>query len=325
MSERLAFDVSRYRQQEGLNLGALAEDLAGWTKEAGAGPDEDRVNPFLLQVTGDGRVINPVLGDRDVALGYSDGNELETKEKQVGLEIRESLLSQPLGTVSIWISPSGGISEYDEGRMVVGVIQEKNGLRVMESYGISNHFSPEDCLQVARDLNKVSIQSYELSNPEEVRNKVFLVREYQGSVWEFLKKVIPLQKVWESIERGEANRAKGEALEDAWEAARRIENSLGQAVTRLDYLRAGALLEDFMAERGRLVVGGSCGMTNSEAIDLFETGLFTHVEMNADGKVSDGSGETGKFVISCPRCGKPIKKVIQAGYRCSCGGVYKGC
>lgn len=324
MSERLAFEVSRYRQPEGLNLGALAEDLAGWTKEAGVGPDVDRVNPFRLQVEGN-KVINPALSDKDVALGYVDGSKLEKKEKKAGLEIRECLLNKPLGTISIWISPPGGLSEYSEGRMVVGVNSTKNGLRVMESYGISNHFSAKDCLKIARDLSNLSDQNYELKNPEDIRDKVFLVSEYQGNVWEFLQKVIPLQKVWESIEKGEANRAKEEALEDAWEAARKIENILGQAETRYDFLRAGALLEDFMAERGRQVVGSSCGMTNNEAIDNFETGLFTHVEMTADGEVSDGSGETGKFIISCPNCGRIIKKVIQAGYRCPCGGVYKGC
>lgn len=322
MSERLAFDVARYRQSGELNLGALAEDLAGWTKEAGTGSDEDRVNPFLLQVTKDGRVINPSLGDRDVALGYADETELEKKETKVGLEMRECLLSQPLGTVAVWISPPGGGLKYDEGRMVVGVNSRKDGLRVMESYGISNNFSAEDCLDVAKDLNSICNQDYELLHPEDVRDKVFIVNEYQGGVWEFLKKVIPLEKVWESIEKGEASIAKREALEDAWAAARRIENTLGQAETRLDYLKAGALLEDFMAERGRKVVGGSCGMTNNEAMDFR---LFSHLEINADGEVSDGGGESGKFVHSCPQCGKSIKKVIQAGYQCKCGGVYKGC
>ena len=114
MTEREAFDTTKYSHEDG-----LINDLASLAIESSVDlPLEKRVNPFVLEVANDGRVISSALGPKDVVEYYSNTSKLDRAEKEAGIKIRDCLLSEPDGTLSIWISPPGGPLEYEEGRIV---------------------------------------------------------------------------------------------------------------------------------------------------------------------------------------------------------------
>lgn len=321
MAERKAFDTTRYSHQNG-----LINDLASLAIESSVDlPLEKRVNPFVLEVTNDGRVINPALGSKDVIEYYSDTSELDRIEKGAGIKIRDCLLSEPDGTLSIWISPPGGPLEYEEGRVVVGFNREDSGTRFLESYGICVDFSSQDCLEISKRLSNYTRSSQTISNSEDLRGKVFIITPPESKPWEFLREHVPMNNVWDSIESGQVLHIKQQAIEDAGEVARTTMGLISVAQSEQDYIQAGAYAETFMRSKGWNIASGACGSLNGDLLASTGTFLHSHFQIGSEGNVIRAKTEMGKFVKKCGNCGKEINKVIRAGYKCSCGGIYEGC
>lgn len=281
-----AFALNRYRIHES---DSIAKDLASLAIESSG-----RVNPFWLKRVGD-KVISSDLGEQDVINHY----DLNTQEGRAGLKIRETLLSEPDGTISIWISPPGGEADYSEGRIVVGVNRGDS----MESYGICTKFDPKECVEIAKSLGS------EIEDPETLREEVIVIRD-ELDPWNYLRQRIPIDEVWDSVASGEVHVHKQEVVNDATTATKILEPFLKYMVGKWEQIVVGAWLEKIMMSFGYKIMGGVCGILNSEIL----------------GKAATLSGEIVKFVKNCGQCGIYIGKLIGKGYRCQkCGGEYVGC
>lgn len=321
MTERKAFDTSRYSHQPG-----LINDLASLAIESSVGlPLESRVNPFVLEDNGDGKVVNTALGPKDITKYYSETSELDRVEKEAGIKIKDCLLSQPEGTLSIWISPPGGPLDHDEGRMVVGLNKKIDTTRFLESYGIPTNFSPKECLDISKRLSIHTNSVGLMLDPEDLRGEVFVIEPPDGKPWEFLRENIPLDKVWDSIVSGKAHEIKQRAELDAHEISVRTMGMIKNARSEQDYIQAGAYAEMQMMDKGWNIGSGPCGSLNTDLLAKTRPFLHSHIQVDPNGNVTEVRQEAGKYVHNCGNCGKEINKVISSGYKCSCGGTYEGC
>ena len=287
-----AFAIRRYQTS---SIGPITMDLASLVVESSEKePLSRRINPFCLKRIGD-NVVCPDLGERDINSHY----DLNTKEGRAGLKIREVLLGEPDGTISVWISSPGGEENYSEGRIVVGV----NRGDIMESYGICTKFDPREYIEIAKSLGS------QIEDPETLREEVIIIKD-ELDPWNFLRRRIPLDEVWDKIASGEVHIHKQEVMKDAMTVTKILEPFLKYMVGKWEQIVVGAWLEKLMMSFGYKIMGGVCGVLNSEIL----------------GKATALSGEMVKFVKNCGQCGIYIGKLIGKGYRCqSCGGEYAGC
>lgn len=321
MTEREAFDTTKYSHEDG-----LINDLASLAIESSVDlPLEKRVNPFVLEVANDGRVISSALGPKDVVEYYSNTSKLDRAEKEAGIKIRDCLLSEPDGTLSIWISPPGGPLEYEEGRIVVGLNRKSDDTRFLESYGICMDYDSQRCLDISRQLNDHTSPRQTIDCPEDLRDKIFVIMPPKNKPWKFLREHVPMNNVWDSIESGQVHQTKRQAMRDAREISRRTMQLISVAQSEQDYIQAGAYAERHMRSQGWNITSGACGSLNGDLLVNTKTFLHSHFQIGLEGNVIGVRTEVGKFVKKCGKCGREINKVIKAGYKCTCGCMYEGC
>lgn len=324
MTERKAFDTKVYHA----NKIGLAPDLSALAIESSQNLRfRDKIFPFVLQTTHDGKVINPALGNKDVLNYYTDSTVLDQAESTAGMKIREALLSEPVGSISVWLSPPGGPLNYTEGRMVVGCKHcTDNDQYYLESYGICLPLSQIEFHNIASELAKHSYNAKD--NPvsyENLRSEIFLL-QHDGYPWDYLARIAPIESVWKNIRSGKALEVKNKALEDARTVAEYVFPLLEKAVTQNDFIRAGAIAENMMRTKGWQIGSGPCGTIN---IDLMKNEMQNFLKIELD--ISDFKGnfqktEIYKFVHKCGNCGQEINKKIKTGFLCSnCGKPYLGC
>ena len=256
---------------------------------------------------------------------YGDKTELDQREKQAGLIIRNRLLCEPEGTVNAWISPSGGPENYEEGRITVGVSKRVNGLMVLDSYGIPTNFTAEANLFQAWRLAEHSPYDYKLDYPEDLRDQVIIFKPPNGdSPWQILRDAIPLNEAWDAIESKSVKQLKVELDNDAAEVVHKVMPLIEGAQTQMDYIRAGAQAEQLMQQKHGRALSGVCGSTNSDILNR-NSYTFSFNRVSTAGVVETIHTERGRRVENCGNCGRGINKLIKKGYQCKCGEVYKGC
>ncbi|MEA3355300.1 MAG: hypothetical protein U9Q63_02315 [Patescibacteria group bacterium] len=332
MERKLALDIDAYSSgSRKTAMEALGHDVARLAIESGGG-----VNSVNWHLKPDGKVVQLSLDPkRDVKNFFSRDNLTEKAESDAGMKIRESLVNEPIGTMMVWLSPRGGPLNYERAGVQVGVIREiEQGVKFIEQYVmVDRENDREEYLRIGERLNVFSKTEYNLSEVEELRSQVFIIEPRNGDPWQWLSRLIPLEKSWQSIFNGEAHsllievekevRGVLDIVKGEWERAR--------VGTWQDKLRLGAKIESLMEERGRSLKGGDCGGTNSvelsSMLDGFWSTVFSSViKINTDNNEPVNSGESSKFVKNCGKCGARINARISAGYICSnCGGVYGGC
>jgi hypothetical protein len=317
--ERLKFDPRPYTSE--LDAEKLAVNLADIAIEARVGPVRERINPYTLVVTQDGRVINPQLGEEDIVSLYRTETPLDIKETQAAVKIREALLYDPVGSVAVWFSPASPSYGYMEGRITVGYTRLENGVKDMQSYGIPVvDTTPVELLYQAWRLAEFSNRQYILNNPEDLRSEpiVFLLPD-QENPWEFLSRYLPYPDVWEAIISNDAQVLKEKALDVARQVSPTVLNKIlvsktfNEKVSAIEYGIVGMGDLGMMIDMDKLVCPINAPSMTSSYYSVSSGDGGTKVE-----------GEH-KFVRNCGQCGKPIHDFIPKGYRCSCGGVYEGC
>jgi len=318
--QRRAFDLSAYKQfPDGTSFTAGLASLA--IEATRDHPFHERVNPFILEIR-DSRVIDPSLGDRDVADFYPGKTPLDREERKAGLAIRDTLISAPDGTLTVWISPPGGPANYSEGRIVVGLIKIVDGRKIIDSYGICHEFSPSECLGFFRRLGDWSNASDVINDPEELRSRIVTIPPTETNPWQLMRDIVPLDEVWDAVESGSAKRLKAEVEKDTAEIATWVMPRIKLATSERDLVKIGAMAETAMMNRGWNLSSSPCGLLNS---DLLGSVSFFSTSLSSGGLVLGSSESHGKYVHNCGQCGIGIYKYIEKGYRCSCGGVYEGC
>lgn len=320
MSERRAFDLARYRRDASFNLTAFTHDLATLSLEAAAAQaPAQRITPFTLEQTPQGKVINRPLGSRDVREYFSQDSDLDRKETRAGLAFRDALLTEPVGTLAIWISPPGGPLDYKEGRVVVGVSKFRDNMKILEAYGFPIFFNRDDCLLIAWRLAEFSQYEYALANVETLRENVLIITNPGANPWNLLRDIIPAEEIWASIESGKAQREMEKVLSEAQKATQQVLAQILTARSHLDLIRVGAQVEMLMeATRGAL--SPSCGTLNKDLLAYTQI----NVRLSNDGSVISAIKDSGKYIKKCPYCQTAIERVIEPGFHCSCGQVYEG-
>lgn len=327
--QRKALNLQSYSTYDGFNERGLISDVGALATEVGKDrPTEERVFKTLEAVV-NGQIVNfPVNKQKDVREMF----ENDSPESTAGMKIAQFLLDEPEGTMFAWLSPKGGIYEYEEARIRVGVVKRKIGFKILESYGIPVDFDNEKMVNIFYRLQEFSDKEPQSpTSPDDLRDKIVIFSPSENNKnrtnWlDFLdlKEVLPeLKIVWQAIKRGgvaEFNRrAKREAREEVENVLQK--NEVNIYLHEQDAVRIGAQIERGMIDRGWGMVSMVCGMLNSDLLN--QSSLLLSVNV-IGGRISIGI-EMGKFVKNCGQCGKSINKVISKGYQCECGGVYKGC
>lgn len=309
MAERLAFDYSRYTSSKEIEDNVIALDLAALTVEAGKNSLQDRVWPFEYQLKGD-KVVCPEMGSQDVKNYFSIETDLDRQETKAGLKIRQALIDQPAGTSIVWLSPPN--KTYSEGRITLGRISWQNNQKIMQCYGLAVNFTKKDFINLSQKLSQFDQPSPEIN----LRSRVFVLPSESFNSWLFIKEVLPLGAIWQSIETKQAEIKKDKVIRDA----KMVVSSMPVHLVCQNPISRGAYLERGMEALGHQLSGSSCGLLNKDLVSLSPRRLLNSPHR----LVSPESNKKGVYVKECPYCHKKINKIIFPGYKCQCGKAYQG-
>jgi hypothetical protein len=322
--QRKALNLQSYSDSDGFsfNTRGLIADTAALATEVGTHrPAEERVHQTLEAVV-NGIVVNfTVNKEKDVLEMF----EKNSPESVGGGKIVKTLLEEEEGTLFAWLSPPGQLRnydgktcEYEEGRIRIGIVREKMGFKILESYGIPTDFEPEVYLNMFYKLQEFSDKEGQTpKNPNDLRDKIVVFKSPTGNKnrtdWlDFLSSndALPeLDSVFESIKSGKVGELNRKAKREAREEIQKVLPELKKVeihINEIDAIRIGALIERGMINRGWDMISKICGMLNSNLLN--QQGLFLQVGM-VDGRISVGlSDQFGPLEFTCPECNYPNKR-----------------
>jgi hypothetical protein len=316
LESRKAFALDRYQDNNVFNKKALERDTAALVLETSG-----QVHSFFLAILPDGTVVNPVLSKtKDVENFYADETHQTILEKIAGLKMRQALIEEPENTLVAWISPPGGEFKYDGATFEVGRIRKILGIKVLQTYGIPlKNVTGEYCERLFLMLEEFSNKSSQnINSPEELRDKISILIPHESRWIDFLGNVFPeLSEVFTKIKNGDVHRVQMKAIKDAKVTVNDAFEGWEKPKENLVYI--GAKIEKEMEKKGWSLTGGRCGLLNSDLLKIQNKAMFGMVE------IKNTFGEKkSKYVKKCPYCDATIEKVIEPGYKCSCGQVFEG-
>jgi len=324
MKDRLAFDIRAY-VKPGSGKEAFTSQLTAYVREASEGvKTTDRVNYYRLVKTfgvdEQPKIVDPRLGNKDISSFYVYETKIDERESAAGIRMRRAVMEGRVDSVMIWISPSGGESNYHEGRMVIQ-INDPNGA---DCYGICLPESFTRFLEVSRELTDF-LEIDPISEIEKLRETPIMFPFPEEELLYLLKKVMPeLNEVWDYIASGKAKLKGDRVFRDAQWVAERVGPMIERASTRLDFIMAGATAEKMMMSRGHKIGASTCGVRNTDVLrsrsplSVFSSGYKTEMMSETPAKV--------KFIEKCGACGKQLNLWMKAGDKCPfCPGIYLGC
>jgi hypothetical protein len=313
--EKLALDL-KYLQNSPNNEAAmsLTDDIASLGLEASG-----QVNPYILVVTKEKKVVSPTRPTKDVCELYSSDTDLERQETKAALKRRDYLLEKDGNFVVIWISPSG---PYPSGRLDVGISREIDGLKALESYGININFTDRQYLTLGNNLSSLGENQIVIEQKEDLRENVFLINLNESQdPYDLLEELIPLPNIWENIRNQKAKELKEKYEKQARKLAKKHIKRIKKA-SNIELFHIGATIEIEMQKMWNTdIEKEGCGISNLRYLKEY---VFNHQSINSRGNSHFSYSERGKFVKKCPYCGAVINKTIEPGYICSCGKEYKG-
>jgi len=334
--ERCAFDLSLYiPPSRPLGDGfsevkrRMVDDLSALVIEAAPRARvEEAVTPVVWQESPRGVVVWPEFSSQPIEDHLRWETEADILESEVTLKIKEMILSSRVPRLAVWINPPDKELGYPQGRMVVGLIENGDGLRMMDSYTIRLDFEPEECLDLARSLFSLSDKAEMVLSIDRVRATPIAIDIPEGVLpLDFLAQLMPqLSRIWQAIRTGRVKEQRKRARRDASVVFREvIEPNIGWMTNSRVVLGAMAELE--MIRRGWSIdsFSSGCGWLNLDRLSTISPFVHTHWHLNSAGEIVSTATEVGVFCRNCPYCGKTINKVIRPGFKCpGCGEVYLG-
>lgn len=334
LERRIAFDLKLYQspdlQEENLRQRVVGDLSSLFLEVAPRIRAEEGVTPFVWRQRPDHKIIWPEFSNQPIENHLRWETESDILESKATLAIRDMMLSSdgfPL--LVVWISPPDEEFGYNEGRMVIGSIEDQNGVKNMESYGICLDLKPKECLSLAEKLFSLSDKKKAKTSLsiDQLRATPIAIKIPEGiASLEFIGQLIPqLSHVWRAIKNGQVEELERKAQKDA----RRIfEKMIKPNIGTTDPIILGALAEQQMINLGweANFASSGCGLSNSEFLSS-PLLAFSHIHQNLDraGKVVSTTTESGVFCRQCPYCGEEINKTIKPGFKCPyCGEVYLG-
>lgn len=318
--KRLAYDMRCYVNGAGeVDVHRAAVDASALVLECAADPDR-KVTPFVYVQTEEGGVFSPEEGRYiDEILSWETPQDILAS--RASLKIRDYIVSQEPPFLVVWMSPPEEKYGYKTGRIVLGIGTRRDGIKVVENYGICTPISCDEVLALANRIFQYSIDQKEtkVSSGDELREIATCFRPEEDPL-DFAFKLLSLpEAIQERIKNGEAQVLKERAFRDALVLCEEAKTSLEKAQSARDFVEVGVSIERGMESRGwDMAPDSGCGVFNSQIASFY----YTTFEVN--GEISFFESGVGVFVKECPYCHRSINKIIFAGYKCACGKVYTG-
>lgn len=263
------FDIKLYlNTPEEKRVRVIANDLAGLVLEGGDRKLEERINPWYVAITPDGKAIN-LVSREEVTKNFGDKTRLARDETQGTLDFYyEKTRNAKEGDLIFWISPSGGNSPYVESRINVAKIRSLYGLKVLECYGIPSKLNPDEILSLANYFQIMS-EVVLSETPEDLRKTSILWPGIKNEdVWKLLQGSAPLDSdAWEEVAKGTPRKIKREAYKAALPVAKQMAEDLKFAKKEIDFVKIGAWGERLMYQQGWRINKYQCpGSLNSDIL-----------------------------------------------------------
>jgi len=317
--ERMLLNVSSFVDEYGfINEDMFAADLGATAKETSLNkPYWQRVHSYFLTKVDTDWIIDARRGDKHIDSFYSEVTPFDLREKDIGLELANTLVTYPPGTIAVHISPPGGPLNYPEGRIQVGLNRKEMGISFSEWYGIPTPFDDKHHLDMGYCLGEVSVGKTP-TDSESLRDHIFII-ECDGEVnpWDLLSERIPLQYVWEKIKSGQIIQETKETHDDAIEAVKETLRDSPKVMNSWDAIRIGAIAEENMQRHGYQITGSNCGKSNMEL-------LMGNLQF---GRVIISEG-LPMLCCTCPFCDKQVEAPIYDGEihcpKCGRSAPWKG-
>src|SRR3990167_9679744 len=126
-----ALNILSYSQKHGFNRKGLIHDVGALSTEVGTSrPIIKRTFKTLEALVGENVINWPADKNKDALEHFAPNSE----GTLAGHKIREVLVNEPAGTMFAWFCPDGGPENHDEGRLRIGIVKNKMGFKILESY-----------------------------------------------------------------------------------------------------------------------------------------------------------------------------------------------
>jgi len=303
---RLAFDIGLYQGIPQELVTRAASDLAALTQEASTHTHQ-RVAYFEHREI-NGKIFCPQFSTTQDILTLFPGDP-------VSKAIAEQMLHATTPTIYIWISSSDQAPGWDETRINIGFISQRQGHAVAKNYAISCRISQQDCLALANTQLLPLCQSHHkpFTSTDDLRESALLFElpPNFGFV-EFGKLLIPIPWAWKFIQSGQAEQQAQRAYNDALKVVKHRAGQMSSAQTSNEQIVVGASLERDMATKGHAMrlAGSGCGSSNSE--------LLGKKVSWKDDTISQAELKNRKpgLVKQCPYCKHEYNCILEPGFEC---------
>lgn len=278
------------------------KELAGVFLENGVDEIEKRINPYQLNFDNEGKPEFECENESELGKAEYEGMKSIWK------------LAREKYKYIFWLSPSGGRSEYEDGRVVVGIVVDNQKIKI-NCRGIPIFVEPDELLMMANKIIELGGNSVNrIEEVEDLREQALGVNldfGCQDEFWDFCGSIFGMDKVWNEIKNGNDITRKEEIELLVDEALSDIRFRFGE-FNENNSIYTGALLERMMEFRGYQIEGGNHGGLNSDLLGSSFDKLYSNSEIMVKAEIRDGKrycpcGTELKDGSSiCPTCGLKI-------------------
>lgn len=256
----------------------------------------DRINPYKLKFDGKG----------EPEFKYEKETELGKAEYE-GLKNIHNLAELGYKYV-FWLSPEGGRSPYDQGRISIGIVRNNDEI---ECRGIPILVTADEMYKMGREIIDYGGRSIkEIERSEDLREQAIGIDlKSEKDLWNFCQSIFGMEKVWKTIANGDDLRKKSETVGIVNDVLIKIRGCYGDFTSR-NSIELGAILEREMEIRGYKMAAGNHGGLNGDLMrDTGFNKLFSNSEISVNPEVRDGKkycpcgAEIKDGVSTCPKCG----------------------
>jgi len=277
-------------------------ELAGIFLENAVEKVEKRINPYELNFDTEG---NPDFRcEQNSEMGRAEYEGMKNIWK----------LAKSGYKYIFWLSPSGGRSEYTDGRIVVGIVKDREIVKI-DCRGIPILVKSEEMFEMANKIINLGGNSInEIKQTEDLREQALGINldvRNQNQLWDFCENIFGMEEVWNVIKQGKDVYRKKEIESIVNETLSEIKVRFG-GFTENNSIHAGALLEKMMEQRGYQIEGGNHGGLNSDLTESSFDKLFSKSEISVEPELKDGKRfcpcgtELKDGANVCPTCGLKI-------------------
>jgi hypothetical protein len=206
-----------------------------------------------------------------------------------------------------WLSPEGGRSNYDQGRICIGIVKNNEQVE-LECRGIPVLVTANELLEMGNRIIKHSGENLmHINEPEDLREKAIGINlKSDEELWKLCEFVFGMKKVWQAIIRGDDIKKKEELIDVINTVLPKV-RSIYKSFNPENSIESGAFFEREMKIRGYEMVGGNHGDLNTSFDKLFSSSeISVQPEIRNGKKYCPCGAEIKEGMTVCPDCGLKI-------------------